>query len=57
MTIAAMDATAHNPPSGFEIEGYPTVVFVRADDKSKKIPYDGPRDAKSIADFIKTHRS
>ncbi len=55
--VAAMDATAHDPPSGFEIEGYPTIIFLRSDDKSKKIPYEGPRDAKGMVDFIKTHRS
>lgn len=52
-----MDATANDPPAGYEIEGYPTLVFLRASDKSKKIPYDGPRDAKSMVEFIKAQKS
>jgi protein disulfide isomerase family A protein 3 len=57
VTVAAMDATANDPPAGYEIEGYPTLVFLRASDKSKKIPYDGPRDAKSMVEFIKAQKS
>ena len=52
-----MDATANDPPAGYEIEGYPTIVFKPAGNKLKKIPYDGPRDAKNMVDFIKSQKA
>ena len=56
VTLAAFDATAHDIPSDFEVQGYPTLMFVKGNDK-KPIPYEGDRDAQAIVDFIKEHAS
>ena len=29
VTVAAMDATAHDVPAGFDVQGYPTIFFVK----------------------------
>mmetsp|Transcript_13989 Transcript_13989/g.47230 ORF Transcript_13989/g.47230 Transcript_13989/m.47230 type:complete len:474 (-) Transcript_13989:113-1534(-) len=49
--VAAMDATAHEVPEGFDVAGYPTLVLVPAKGGAP-IPYEGPRDADSMAKFI-----
>jgi hypothetical protein len=51
--IAAMDATAHEPPSTFEVQGYPTIFFVPKG--GSPVSYDGPRDLDSMVDYIKTN--
>jgi hypothetical protein len=51
-----MDATAHTPPAGYDVQGYPTVMFVPANTK-KAVPYEDERDAASIIDFINKHRA
>lgn len=56
VTIAAMDATANEVPKGYNVEGYPTVLFIPASTK-KQQSYDGPRDAKGIVEFINKHRT
>eukprot|EP01041_Mallomonas_annulata_P010780 gene10780-22506_t len=56
VTIAAMDATASTVPKGYEVSGYPTIMFVSAKNK-KPISYDGARDADSMAAWIKDHAS
>ncbi|KAJ1387214.1 thioredoxin domain-containing protein, partial [Ochromonadaceae sp. CCMP2298] len=33
VVLAAMDATAHTVPTMFEVQGYPTLFFVPANDK------------------------
>ncbi|RYH05515.1 hypothetical protein EON65_44490 [archaeon] len=51
-----MDATAHTPPSTFEVEGYPTLYFIPANTK-KPVMYEGPREARGIVEFMKEHRT
>eukprot|EP00325_Prymnesiales_sp_UTEX-LB-985_P003561 CAMPEP_0174712024 /NCGR_PEP_ID=MMETSP1094-20130205/13152_1 /TAXON_ID=156173 /ORGANISM="Chrysochromulina brevifilum, Strain UTEX LB 985" /LENGTH=470 /DNA_ID=CAMNT_0015911035 /DNA_START=23 /DNA_END=1435 /DNA_ORIENTATION=+ len=53
VVLAKMDATAHDPPSGYDVSGYPTLYFVKAGEGSKPIPYDGERQADAIVSFIK----
>lgn len=53
VTIAAMDATANDPPSHFNVEGYPALYFVPANAKDSPISYDGGRDVASMKTFIK----
>ena len=48
--VAAMDATAHDPPKDFEVQGYPTIYFVP---KGKPVSYDGGRDLDSMVEYIK----
>ena len=52
VVIGAMDATANEPPkeSGIEVQGYPTLIFKKADGSTE--PYDGDRDLDSMVDFI-----
>merc|ERR1711988_1842130 len=54
VVIAAMDATAHTPPSPFEVEGYPTLVFQTKD--KERIPYNGPREAKDMIEWIEKNK-
>lgn len=56
VTIAAMDATAHDVPKGYNVEGYPTLMFLPANNKKRPQPYDGPRDARGIVDYINKNR-
>ena len=56
VTIAAMDATAHTVPSGFDVQGYPTLYYVPSSTK-KPVPYDGDREKDAIIDFINSNRS
>ena len=55
--VAAMDATAHQVPAGFEVQGYPTVLFLPANSKTNPVSYDGPRDAASMISYIRKHRT
>merc|ERR1719453_1304231 len=50
VTVAAFDATASEIPSNYEIQGYPTLMFAKGDDKKNPIPYEGDREAKAIVD-------
>ena len=49
--VAAMDATAHDPPKDFEVQGYPTIFFVPKG--GKPVSYDGGRDLDSMVEYIK----
>ena len=57
VTVAAFDATAYDIPSEYEVQGYPTLMFVKGDDKKNPINYDGDREAQAIVDFIQAHAS
>jgi len=57
VTVAAFDATAHDIPSEYEVQGYPTLMFVKGNDKKNPINYDGDREAQAIVDFIQAHAS
>lgn len=55
VVIAAMDATAHTPPSSFEISGYPTLIFQTKD--KRRISYNGPREAQDMISWIEKNKS
>ena len=57
VTVAAFDATAFDIPSDYEVQGYPTLMFVKGNDKKNPINYDGDREAQAIVDFIQEHAS
>ena len=57
VTIAAMDATANNPPDPYDVSGYPSLFFSPANDKANPITYDGPRELDDMVTFIKEHAS
>jgi len=51
IVVGAMDATANTPPDGFDVSGYPTLIFKKA--SGDTMPYDGERDLESMVSFIK----
>ena len=53
VTIAAMDATAHDPPAGYEVSGYPTIYFKPAG--GTPVSYDGEREVDDMKAYIQTH--
>ena len=57
VTIGAFDATASDPPQGFDIQGYPTIMYVKASDKKNPVPYEGARDSDAMIEWIKENRS
>lgn len=55
--IAAMDATAHNPPSNLKVEGYPTLYWLPKGNLAKAISYNEARQVDEMAEFISKHKS
>lgn len=55
VTVAAMDATAHDIPEGFDVQGYPTIMFLANGAKDKPVSYDEARDPQSMINFIKAN--
>jgi hypothetical protein len=52
VVIAKMDATANDvPDKRFEVKGFPTLVFVKAD--GTLLPFSGDRKLDAMTDFIK----
>eukprot|EP00628_Pelagophyceae_sp_CCMP2097_P003901 CAMPEP_0184081916 /NCGR_PEP_ID=MMETSP0974-20121125/2945_1 /TAXON_ID=483370 /ORGANISM="non described non described, Strain CCMP2097" /LENGTH=435 /DNA_ID=CAMNT_0026384591 /DNA_START=68 /DNA_END=1375 /DNA_ORIENTATION=+ len=51
VVVGAMDATAHDVPSDYDVSGYPTVLFKPANGAA--VSYDGDRDVESMVQFIK----
>jgi len=56
VVIAKLDATANSYPENIEIQGFPTLLFFSADDKTG-VPYNGDRDLESFKDFVKQQAS
>jgi len=54
--IAAMDATANEVPKGFDVQGYPTIMWIPGNTK-KPVSYDDDREAGAMIEYIKAHRS
>ena len=50
-----MDATAHDPPDGFDVSGYPALYFVGAKAGAKPVSYDGEREADAIVEWVKSN--
>lgn len=55
VTIAAMDASEAEVPSGFDVQGFPTIMFVPAKEGATPIPYEDARDLDSMAEFVKAN--
>jgi len=53
VNVVAYDASSHGAPEGFDVQGFPTLVFLPADDKSTPEPYEGPRTAEAMEEFIR----
>jgi len=53
VVIAKIDATANDLPSNYPVRGFPTILFAKANDKANPIAYDGARETKDMAEWIK----
>mmetsp|Transcript_20419 Transcript_20419/g.64474 ORF Transcript_20419/g.64474 Transcript_20419/m.64474 type:complete len:426 (-) Transcript_20419:440-1717(-) len=53
--IAKFDADAHTVPSGYDVQGFPTIFYVPKGGTPE--PYNGDRTADAMADFIRGKRS
>jgi len=54
IVIAKVDATENDTPA--KIEGFPTLIFYPAGDKSNPVTYDGDRSVEAMVAFIKENR-
>eukprot|EP01035_Chromulina_nebulosa_P019912 gene19912-25869_t len=55
VVIATFDATVHDIPKGYDVQGYPTIYFVSGG-KRKAVNYEGQRDLDSLVSYIDYHR-
>lgn len=57
VVIAAMDATANTVPSQFDVQGYPTILFIKAGSSSANYEsYEGGRDSSSMIAYINENK-
>ncbi|KAK8746821.1 hypothetical protein OTU49_016835 [Cherax quadricarinatus] len=52
VVVAKMDATANDVHPLFKVEGFPTIYFVKANDKDNPIPFSGDRSLKKLKEFV-----
>jgi len=52
LVIAKIDATANDYPERFKVEGFPTLFFIKKDDKENMISYEGDRSYDDLVKFI-----
>ncbi|CAI4229691.1 unnamed protein product [Auanema sp. JU1783] len=55
LILAKFDATANDAPSGFNVEGFPTIYFAPSGKKTEPIKYNGNRALDHLTDFMKQH--
>ena len=55
VVLAKMDTTENEPPAGFDVSGYPTLLFVGAKEGAKPVPYDGEREADAIVAWVEAN--
>ncbi|XP_019635970.1 PREDICTED: protein disulfide-isomerase A4-like [Branchiostoma belcheri] len=56
LVIAKMDATANDiPDSAFEVQGFPTIFFVKKNDKKNPMKFDGDRDLDGFVKYLEEH--
>ena len=46
-----MDATANDVPPGYDVRGFPTIIWIPKDTK-KPVPYAGGRELDDFVQFI-----
>eukprot|EP01060_Flectonema_neradi_P011955 TRINITY_DN1889_c0_g1_i1.p1 TRINITY_DN1889_c0_g1~~TRINITY_DN1889_c0_g1_i1.p1 ORF type:complete len:460 (+),score=139.79 TRINITY_DN1889_c0_g1_i1:153-1532(+) len=52
VVIAKMDATANDAPKGFDVQGFPTLMFVPAG-STEIMKFEGGRNTKEMEDYIR----
>jgi protein disulfide isomerase family A protein 3 len=55
IVMAKLDATAHDVPKGFDVQGYPTILFVPAKAGAVPEPYEGEREADAMVEWLKSN--
>lgn len=50
--VGKMDATANDVPLLFKVEGFPTIYFLKANEKDNPILYSGDRSLKHLKEFV-----
>jgi len=55
VVIAKVDSTENDTPA--DIQGFPTLLFYPANDKSNPLTYNGERSQKAMSDYIREHAS
>ncbi|KAG9355288.1 hypothetical protein JZ751_000126 [Albula glossodonta] len=53
IVIAKMDATANDVPSGYDVQGFPTIYFAPAGKKEAPKRYEGGREVKDFLSYLK----
>ncbi|KAG7457903.1 hypothetical protein MATL_G00232190 [Megalops atlanticus] len=53
IVIAKMDATANDVPTGYDVQGFPTIYFAPAGKKDAPKRYEGGREVKDFLNFLK----
>jgi len=56
LVIAKIDATANDVPAMYGVRGYPT-IFLQKNDGSEPVKYEGAREAKDMAAWLKKNVS
>ncbi|CAJ0581139.1 unnamed protein product, partial [Mesorhabditis spiculigera] len=54
LVLTKMDATANDPPAEYKVEGFPTIMFLPAGEKTP-IQYRGNRDLEDLKKFMAKH--
>jgi len=54
VVIAKIDATANGYPEDISIQGFPTIIFFPAGEKTP-MPYSGQREVDDFVNFVNTH--
>lgn len=55
VAIVKMDATANDVPSQFDVRGFPSLIWLSKDDKSKSVQYQGGREVDDFVKYIAQH--
>lgn len=52
VVVVKMDATANDVHPLFKVEGFPTIYFLKANEKDNPIPFTGDRSLKKLKEFV-----